>query len=83
VLRRITPIEISTSIRLAVIIVVALTCLVPATALAYIDPGTGSFVLQGILAAVVGAGVAIKIYWRRITAFFGKSKPAEDDDLDV
>ena len=57
-------------------------CLVPATALAYIDPGTGSFVLQGILAAVVGAGVAIKIFWRRIAALLGKQEPDEDDDLD-
>lgn len=71
-----------TSVLLVLFAIVAI-CLVPATALAYIDPGTGSFVLQGILAAVVGAGVAIKIFWRRITAFFGKDKPAEDDDLDV
>ncbi|MCP4570945.1 MAG: hypothetical protein GY838_01210 [bacterium] len=57
-------------------------CLFPAAAVAYIDPGTGSFVLQGILAAVVGAGVAIKIFWRRIAAFFGKRPADEDDDLD-
>ena len=31
--------------------------LLPAPALAYLDPGTGSFVIQGIIAVVVGAGL--------------------------
>lgn len=68
--------------RIAMLTVLVIVCLLPATALAYIDPGTGSFVLQGILAAVVGAGVAIKIFWHRIAAFFGKRAPDEDDELD-
>jgi hypothetical protein len=57
--------------------------LVPGVALAYIDPGTGSFVIQGIIAAVVGGGFAIKMFWHRIKAFFtGKSMPTEADDED-
>ena len=56
--------------------------LLPSPALAYIDPGTGSFVIQGIIAVVVGAGLAIKMFWHRIkTVFTGKS-PAEDDESD-
>ncbi len=52
----------------------------PANAWAYIDPGTGSFVIQGIIAAVVGAGFALKVFWKRIiSALTGKS-PVEDDD---
>lgn len=59
----------------------AVACLVPATAYAYIDPGTGSFVIQGIIAAVVGAGVALKMFWGRIkAALTGKRAPADDDD---
>lgn len=55
--------------------------LVPGVALAYIDPGTGSFVIQGIIAAVVGAGFAIKMFWHRIKAFFtGKPTPTDPDD---
>ena len=37
----------------------------------YIDPGTGSYVLQIIIACVVGAAYAVKLFWQRIIAFFG------------
>jgi nitrate/nitrite transporter NarK len=56
--------------------------LVPAPALAYLDPGTGSFLIQGIIAAVVGAGFAVKMFWSRIKAFLTGKKAAEDDDSD-
>ena len=40
------------------------------TAPGYLDPGTGSYVLQIILAALLGGLVAIKIFWARIRSFF-------------
>jgi hypothetical protein len=40
---------------------------------AYIDPGSGSMFLQLLLAGIAGAGVAIKLYWRRFLAFFSRS----------
>jgi len=53
----------------------------PSAAQAYVDPGTGSFVIQGIIAAVVGAGVAIKMFWSRIkSAITGKPASSEEDD---
>jgi hypothetical protein len=52
----------------------------PASAHAYIDPGTGSFVIQGIIAAVVGAGFAIKVYWHRIVSALTGKSPVEDED---
>ncbi len=36
------------------------------TAYAYLDPGTGSYLLQIGLAVLLGGSVAIKIYWRKI-----------------
>jgi len=39
---------------------------------AYIDPGTGSLIIQMLLAVLVGAGFAVKIFWTRIKAFFSK-----------
>lgn len=49
--------------------------------LAYLDPGSGSFLLQMALAALLGLGVAIRASWGRIKGWFGiKSKPTEDDD---
>lgn len=41
----------------------------PQTAHAYIDPGTGSVIVQAIIAGVVGALFTIKLYWRRLVSF--------------
>lgn len=41
----------------------------------YIDPGSGSMVIQMIVGALVGAGIAIKVYWYKLKEkFFGISK---------
>lgn len=37
---------------------------------AYLDPGSGSFILQLLIASLVGAAFIIKTYWRRINGFF-------------
>ncbi|NHZ87322.1 MAG: hypothetical protein GWP19_15875 [Planctomycetia bacterium] len=42
----------------------------PRVAHAYLDPGTGSYVLQIILAAFVGVAFTIKIYWTKVKTFF-------------
>jgi hypothetical protein len=41
-------------------------------AAAYLDPGTGSMILQGLIAGVAVAGFTIKSYWYKIRAYFGK-----------
>jgi len=50
-------------------------------AYAYLDPGTGSMILQAVIGAIAGSAVAIKIFWKRIKHFFlrliGKAKEAE------
>ena len=43
------------------------------TAYAYIDPGTASMILQGLVALVAGTLVTIRLYWRQIKSFFGKN----------
>ena len=35
-------------------------------AFAYIDPGSGSVVIQMVIAALVGAGIAIKVFWEKL-----------------
>ena len=54
----------------------------PLTAFAYLDPGTGSMILQGIIAGVAIGWLTIKTYWYKLASLFGK-KPAssllEDD----
>ena len=44
----------------------------PEPRLAYLDPGTGSLILQEVIASVAGAAVVLRSYRRRILAFFGR-----------
>ena len=41
-------------------------------AYAYLDPGTGSIIAQMLIGTLVGAGLAIKIYWQKIKMIFMK-----------
>lgn len=41
---------------------------------AYIDPGTGSIILQAIIGGLVGAAIAVKLFWHRILKFLGLRK---------
>lgn len=56
--------------------VVALVCLVvlPINVFAYLDPGTGSAVLQGILGALAAIAVVLKLYWHRFLRMLGLRK---------
>ena len=51
----------------------------PGDALAYIDLGTGSYVFQVLIASVLGAAFAVRAYWERIRAFFGRRRREDDD----
>jgi hypothetical protein len=51
------------------------------TPLPYLDPGSGSFIIQIAIAALLGLGVALRASWGSIKKYFGaKPKPEEDDD---
>ena len=47
---------------------------------AYIDPGSGSILLQAIIATIVGAGTTISIYWNKIKLFFTKILKKKNND---
>jgi hypothetical protein len=52
--------------------------------LMYLDPGSGSFIIQMLLAGFLGIAVALKIYWKKIVAFFKKNKSGKvQDELDA
>ena len=46
--------------------------------MAYLDPGTGSFMLQILLSALFGALVAVKLFWKRIRGFFSRLFGSKD-----
>ena len=45
-------------------------------AYAYLDPGLGSMLLQGLVAGVAVASVAVSGYWARIKSFFAGRRQA-------
>ena len=67
----------------AACLLLALGLVTPATAYAYLDPGTGSILLQGLIAAVaVGLGIG-KMYWAKLKSLFkggSGSKPPPGPD---
>ena len=56
----------------SVILACLLSMIFTRDAYAYLDPGSGSYILQMIVAGLLGASLAIKIYWRRIRAYFSR-----------
>ena len=43
----------------------------------YIDPGTGSLIIQSIIGAIAAIGVTMKLYWHKIKVFFMSRKSNE------
>jgi hypothetical protein len=62
------------------IIVTILFLLFISDAEAYLDPGTGSMLLQVILGGVAAVGVAVKLYWHKLRAAFGVAKKEDPED---
>jgi hypothetical protein len=42
------------------------------TSLGYIDPGTGSFLLQILFAGALGGLATLKFYWARVRGLFSR-----------
>ena len=55
--------------------------LVPlASASAYVDPGTGSMIIQVVIAALVGGAAFIGAFWRKL---FRKRRDPDDDQAEA
>ena len=46
--------------------------LFPKPIYAYLDAGSGSYIIQIVIGIVIGGAFGIKIFWRRIYSFFKK-----------
>jgi hypothetical protein len=44
---------------------------------AYLDPGSGSMLIQVLLGGIAGVAVILRLYWRRFLALFG-IRPRDD-----
>lgn len=50
---------------------------------AYIDPATGSMVIQAVIAVVAAVSVSIGIFWRRLKSFVGRLFGRQHDGDDT
>ena len=51
-------------------------------AYAYLDPGTGSIILQAILAFIAGAAATVSLWWGNLKMFFKKVFKLDKKDSD-
>lgn len=51
----------------------------PMPALAYLDPGTGSYVIQMVAAALFGGAFIFKTWWKEIKHFVSKVTSRKGD----
>jgi len=62
----------------------SLCFLLPVKAHAYLDPGTGSYIFQMLIAGFIATAFAVKMYWKKIKSFlnhtFSKDQKARGDD---
>jgi hypothetical protein len=67
----IPPTRSSSSLGAGMFALVLMTLLLTADEVhAYLDPGTGSLVLQIVAGSILAVGYTVKVYWRRIRSFF-------------
>ena len=58
----------------SVLLALCLFVSAPQPALAYIDPGTGSMLIQVTIGAIAAGLTLIKLYWKKIVGLF-RSRP--------
>jgi hypothetical protein len=51
---------------------IAISDLILRSAHAYLDPGSGSYLLQLLIAGALGAAFALRMFWGRIKGFFSR-----------
>jgi hypothetical protein len=56
------------------------SCFVSDAVFAYLDPGTGSMLVQLLVGGVAAAGVALKLYWHRVLRLLRIRKPEPEPD---
>jgi hypothetical protein len=46
----------------------------------YLDPGSGSYLLQLLIAALVGSAFVLRTFWSRIKNFFMRNRQDETEE---
>jgi hypothetical protein len=65
--------RLAPSVCWALLFAVAILLLPSGKVHAYLDPASGSFILQVIVAGLLGGLLSLKLFWKQIVGIFGKS----------
>jgi hypothetical protein len=68
-MKRPEPMKGFRSTALVLVLVAGAVLVWPSRAHAYLDPGTGSYVLQIVIGVLLGGIFALKTFWTRIKSF--------------
>jgi len=79
---RVTHIALFTGAVLAVLAVAAPAMAGP-RGVAYLDPGTGSYMFQVVVGALLGVAVSVKLMWKRTWARLTRRSTREPQDKDA
>ena len=66
-----------------ILIVLFLSLIAPSVAFAYLDPGSGSMLLQLVLGGLAGLAVIAKLYWHRLLTLFGVHSQQEESESET
>ncbi len=47
---------------------------------AYLDPGSGSYMIQILIGLFLGGFFTLKLYWRKLKGFFSKDKEGDETE---
>jgi hypothetical protein len=62
--------KLKSRLTLIALLWVAFSFMIMPNAHAYVDPASGSYVFQVLIGALVGIGLAVKLFWRKISGLF-------------
>jgi hypothetical protein len=65
-----------------VLVVMLMTIMPNAYAHAYLDPGSGSLIIQLVVAGLLGLAVTARLFWTNILVFLRLKERVELDDID-
>ena len=67
---------------LRILLAVLVLCAAPADAFAYLDPGTGSLLLQGLIASVATGIIVLRARWHQFRDFILRKPKTPDSRAD-
>ncbi len=65
--------------RTSLLVALIVALILPPAAHAYLDPASGSMMLQAVIGGVAAAAIAVRHYWQRILALFGAGGAEEPE----